>query len=55
MNMLCQCPTSGFSHFYPPQRMQRPKGLPDKAHDYNPDWMQVCQCPTSGFSHFYFT
>ena len=25
----------------PPQRMQRPKGLPDRAYDYNPDWMQV--------------
>ncbi len=36
----CQCPTSGFSHFYTIVLMAL----------YCVIW---CQCPTSGFSHFY--
>ena len=39
-NQACQCPTSGFSHFYDSCRVQRKRS-----------WL--CQCPTSGFSHFY--
>ncbi len=36
----CQCPTSGFTHFY--------EFRVDRA------WTAaVCQCPTSGFTHFY--
>ena len=37
---LCQCPTSGFSHFYINPAQHRIGGY-------------MCQCPTSGFSHFY--
>ena len=38
---LCQCPTSGFSHFYFLLFY-----LIELA-------FALCQCPTSGFSHFY--
>ena len=38
---MCQCPTSGFSHFYTPSFPMTTKSFP------------MCQCPTSGFSHFY--
>ena len=38
---VCQCPTSGFSHFYSKKAMAKQ----NKS--------KVCQCPTSGFSHFY--
>ena len=36
----CQCPISGFSHFYLRRVEQQETGL-------------LCQCPISGFSHFY--
>ena len=39
--IVCQCPTSGFSHFYL-------VGLEFTIRTNN-----LCQCPTSGFSHFY--
>ena len=39
--IVCQCPTSGFSHFYWTQWKQ-------------PQPVMLCQCPTSGFSHFYY-
>ena len=39
--IVCQCPTSGFSHFYISGNSML------RGND------TVCQCPTSGFSHFY--
>ena len=62
---LCQCPISGFPHFY--IRAGRKKGLPNKVcqcpisgfpHFYTDSWTwgargAVCQCPISGFPHFY--
>ena len=39
-NFMCQCPTSGYPHFY--------RACP---HCCNEGIM--CQCPTSGYPHFY--
>ncbi len=37
---MCQCPISGFPHFYEEEKpAEQPK--------------EMCQCPISGFPHFY--
>ena len=40
---VCQCPLTGFSHFY------------ETAFAGRRNWYRVCQCPLAGFSHFYRT
>ena len=67
INRLCQCPTSGFSHFYTGVHHQNQQlhGCVNALHRASPistsrddernDNGKGCQCPTSGFSHFYST
>ena len=64
-DVVCQCPSSGFSHFY--RRIVRRRELSTVSVNtllraslistvFNYDAVglnAMCQCPSSGFSHFY--
>ena len=65
---MCQCPTSGFSHFYrrPDSGDSEQSSLVSMPYFGLFSFLPLfycqkskgalrCQCPTSGFSHFYFT
>ena len=63
---MCQCPTSGFTHFYVKFSGNRLTATfcvnalhrallisTDKKDEKGEEYINVCQCPTSGFTHFY--
>ncbi len=64
-NAVCQCPTSGFSHFYLPKvfvfgmligcvnALHRASPISTPFRPRRSQQSLLCQCPTSGFSHFY--
>ena len=62
---LCQCPSTGLSHFYYPELeivFDAPKCVNALLRAYPistvsipmaTDQSEVCQCPSTGLSHFY--